>query len=250
MIKLTTFYFFLVVPLHAHHTSKGQRGKAEDGKFFREFELNQGNSMKMPDISNKMPPRSFLPLRLAKKLPFSTGKVGELLRVFGSDPLISNSTMATIIGQTLEECERLPSRGETKRCVASAEAMVDFAVEVLGKAATPMSTTGLGGSGMGVEVGLVERVQDGRITKSVSCHQSLFPYLVYYCHSVPYVRVYEVDLLHYQSKAKINRGVAICHLDTSAWGPGHAAFVVLGGGPGKIEVCHWIYEDDMTWVEP
>ncbi|KAJ9567935.1 hypothetical protein OSB04_003901 [Centaurea solstitialis] len=30
------------------------------------------------------------------------------------------------------------------------------------------------------------------------------------------------------------------------WSPGHGAFVALGSGPGRIEVCHWIFENDMT----
>ncbi|KAG2409389.1 Polygalacturonase-1 non-catalytic subunit beta AroGP1 Polygalacturonase [Vigna angularis] len=75
----------------------------------------------------------------------------------------------------------------------------------------------------------------GKVTKSVSCHHSLFPYLLYYCHSVPKVRVYEADLLDPESKAKINHGVAICHLDTTTWSPTHGAFVALGSGPGRIE---------------
>jgi hypothetical protein len=24
--------------------------------------------------------------------------------------------------------------------------------------------------------------------------------------------------------------------------------VALGSGPGHIEVCHWIFENDMTWT--
>ncbi|KAI4354422.1 hypothetical protein L6164_003284 [Bauhinia variegata] len=83
---------------------------------------------------------------------------------------------------------------------------------------------------------------------SVSCHQSLSPYILYYCHSVPKVRVYEANLLGRKTKAKINHGVAICHLDTTAWGPTQGAFMALGSDPGRIEVCHWIFENDMTWT--
>jgi hypothetical protein len=97
-------------------------------------------------------------------------------------------------------------------------------------------------------VGKVKGINGGKVTQSVSCHQSLFPYLLYYCHSVPKVRVYEADLLDTISKAKINHGIAICHLDTTAWSPTHGAFVALGSGPGHIEVCHWIFENDMTWT--
>jgi hypothetical protein len=24
--------------------------------------------------------------------------------------------------------------------------------------------------------------------------------------------------------------------------------VALGGKPGEVEVCHWIFEGDMTWT--
>jgi hypothetical protein len=33
------------------------------------------------------------------------------------------------------------------------------------------------------------------VTRSVSFHQSMFPYLVYYCHSVPKLKVYEAMLM-------------------------------------------------------
>ncbi|EXB82598.1 hypothetical protein L484_027776 [Morus notabilis] len=44
-------------------------------------------------------------------------------------------------------------------------------------------------------------------------------------------------MLDPNSKAKINHGVAICHLDTSAWSPTHGTFLTLGSNPGQIEVC-------------
>ncbi|RDY08403.1 Polygalacturonase-1 non-catalytic subunit beta, partial [Mucuna pruriens] len=64
---------------------------------------------------------------------------------------------------------------------------------------------------------------------------SLFPYLLYYCHSVPKVRLYQADILDPETKANINHGVAICHLDTTAWSPTHGAFLALGSGPGLEE---------------
>ncbi|KAJ6688142.1 POLYGALACTURONASE 1 BETA-LIKE PROTEIN 2 [Salix koriyanagi] len=82
-------------------------------------------------------------------------------------------------------------------------------------------------------IGSVKGINGGEVTKSVSCHQSLYPYLLYYCHSVPKVRVYEADIIDVESKERINRGVAICHLDTSAWSPDHGAFVALGSSPGE-----------------
>ncbi|GAB4845651.1 fungal class II heme-containing peroxidase [Ancistrocladus abbreviatus] len=217
----------------------------EEGKFFREAMLKPGTVIKMPDIRDKMPRRSFLPRSISSKLPFSTSKLGELKDIFHAE---SNSTIEHVMVNALAECERAPSRGETKKCVGSIEDMIDFAVSVLGHDVVVRTTENVNGSDQRVMIGSVRGINRGEVTKSVSCHQSLFPYLLYYCHSVPKVRVYEADILDSESKAKINDGVAICHVDTSAWSAGHGAFVALGSGPGLIEVCHWIFENDMTWT--
>ncbi|AQK52170.1 BURP domain-containing protein 12 precursor [Zea mays] len=217
----------------------------EPGKFFRERELVAGNRMPMPDIRDKMPPRAFLPRAIAARIPFEPNAVSE---AFG---LPLDTALGKAVASTVAECERAPSKGETKRCATSAEDVVDFAVEVLGDDIVVRSTASTAGGGGRVQLGAVAGVDGGRVTRSVSCHQSLFPYLVYYCHSVPKVRVYEADILAADgsgSGEKINRGVAICHLDTSDWSPAHGAFVALGGKPGEVEVCHWIFEGDMTWT--
>ncbi|KAK4376863.1 hypothetical protein RND71_003159 [Anisodus tanguticus] len=217
----------------------------EPGKFFREKMLKSGTVMPMPDIKDKMPKRSFLPRVIAAKLPFSTSKIGELKKIFHA---ADDSQVAKMIGDALSECERAPSAGETKRCVNSAEDMIDFATSVLGRNVVVRTTNNTKGSKGNIMIGSVNVINGGKVTKSVSCHQSLFPYLLYYCHSVPKVRVYQVDILDPNSKAKINHGVAICHVDTSMWGASHGAFLALGSGPGKIEVCHWIFENDITWA--
>ncbi|TKY58639.1 polygalacturonase non-catalytic subunit JP630 [Spatholobus suberectus] len=217
----------------------------EPGKFFREKMLKEGTVMPLPDIRDKMPQRSFLPRSILSKLPFSSSKVDELKRVF---KVSDNSSMDKMIMDSLGECERAPSVGETKRCVGSVEDMIDFATSVLGHNVAVWTTENVNGFNKNVMVGRVKGMNGGKVTKSVSCHQSLFPYLLYYCHSVPKVRVYEADLLDPESKAKFNHGVAICHLDTTAWSPTHGAFLSLGSAPGRIEVCHWIFESDMTWT--
>ncbi|XP_076892533.1 polygalacturonase 1 beta-like protein 2 [Bidens hawaiensis] len=218
----------------------------EPGKFFRESLLQTGTIMPMPDIRDKMPKRSFLPRVILSKLPFSSSKIADLQKIFHAED--SNSSMYRFIADSLSECERKPSVGESKRCVGSVEDMIDFATFVLGRDVVVRTTENTNGSGKTVKVGSVKKINGGKITKSVSCHQSLFPYLLYYCHSVPKVRVYEADLLGPSTGSKINHGVAICHIDTSAWSPTHGAFLSLGSGPGKIEVCHWIFENDMTWA--
>ncbi|XP_022738330.1 polygalacturonase 1 beta-like protein 3 [Durio zibethinus] len=217
----------------------------EPGKFFRESILKQGNVMVMPDIEDKMPERSFLPRRILSKLPFSTSHISEIREIFGA-PI--NSTMERVLVNALTECERPASRGETKRCVGSVEDMIDFATLVLGHNVTVRTTLNVKGSKQEIRIGEVKGINGGKVTKLVSCHQSLYPYLLYYCHSVPKVRAYEAEILEVESQSKINHGVAVCHLDTSAWSPSHGAFVALGSSPGRIEVCHWIFENDMTWT--
>ncbi|KAI8564715.1 hypothetical protein RHMOL_Rhmol03G0203000 [Rhododendron molle] len=95
-------------------------------------------------------------------------------------------------------------------------------------------------------IGKVRAINDGT---AVSCHQILFPYLLYYCHTVPEVRVYQAEILDPKTNIKINHAVALCHLDTSSWSADHGAFLALGYGPGKIEVCHWVFQNDMARVQ-
>ncbi|KAJ4973894.1 hypothetical protein NE237_007068 [Protea cynaroides] len=217
----------------------------EPGKFFRESMLKQGTVMPMPDIKDKMPKRSFLPRSIASKLPFSSSRISELKQIFHAS---DNSTMQKILQNTVKECERAPSPGETKTCAGSIEDMIDFTVSVLGQDVVVRTTENVEGSKKDVMIGTVKGINGGKITKSVSCHQSLYPYMLYYCHSVPKVKVYEADILDAKTKNKINHGIAICHIDTSSWSPTHGAFLALGSGPGLIEVCHWIFENDMTWA--
>ncbi|KAK8627382.1 hypothetical protein V6N13_134994 [Hibiscus sabdariffa] len=217
----------------------------EPGKFFREKMLKRGTVMPMPDIKDKMPERSFLPRTIVSKIPFSSSRIDELKLIFRAG---DNSTLEILMLEALKECERAPSPGETKRCVGSAEDMIDFATSVLGRNVEVRTTENVNGSKQNIKIGTVRGINGGKVTKSVSCHQSLYPYLLYYCHSVPKVRVYEADILDPNSMEKINHGVAICHLDTSSWSSNHGAFLALGSGPGRIEVCHWIFENDMTWT--
>ncbi|OAY75264.1 BURP domain-containing protein 12 [Ananas comosus] len=221
---------------------KSRWAAVEAGRFFRERELARGTEMAMPDIRDRLPPRAFLPRAIAARIPFAAAAVR------GAFAIPAETALGRAVADAVAECERPPSRGETKRCATSAEDVIDFAVEVLGSDVVVRSTESPAGAGGPVVVGEVRGVNGGAVTRSVSCHQSLFPYLVYYCHSVPKVRVYEADILAVRSRQRINRGVAICHLDTSDWSAAHGAFVALGGKPGEIEVCHWIFPGDMTWT--
>ena len=231
--------------LQKNYGGEFTKQRVEPGIFFRESMLKKGKVMPMPDINDKFPERSFLPRSISSKQPFSTLKVTELKHFFHAG---GNSTMETMIVKSLSECKGAPNPGETKRCVSSAEDMIDFAVSVLGRNIDILTTKNANGSKQNIMIGSIERINDGKVTNSVTCHQSLFPYLLYYCHSVPKVRVYQVDILDPNFKTKINNGVAICHVNTSDWSPTHEAFLALGSTPGRIEVCHWIFQNDLTWT--
>ena len=231
--------------LQKNYGGEFTKQRVEPGIFFRESILKKGKVIPMPDINDKLPERSFLPRSISSKQPFSTLKVTELKHFFHAG---DNSTMETMIVKSLSECKGAPNPGETKRCVSSAEDMIDFAVSVLGRNIDILTTKNVNGSKQNIMIGSIERINDGKVTNSVTCHQSLFPYLLYYCHSVPKVRVYQVDILDPNFKTKINNGVAICHMNTSDWSPTHEAFLALGSTPGRIEVCHWIFQNDLTWT--
>ncbi|KAG5536865.1 hypothetical protein RHGRI_024337 [Rhododendron griersonianum] len=90
----------------------------EPGKFFREYFLKEGTVMKIPNIRDKMPKRSFLPRVISSKLPFSTGELLESKRIFHAQ---NESSAERVLAHALSECKRSPSIGETKWCVGSIE---------------------------------------------------------------------------------------------------------------------------------
>ncbi|KAL6983651.1 hypothetical protein U1Q18_017031 [Sarracenia purpurea var. burkii] len=152
----------------AELTSTANSGKpvnrwVEPGKFFRERMLKTETVIPMPDIRDKMPKRSFLPRVISSKLSFSTSKLSDLKRIFHAG---DNSTMETILTEALSECEREPSQGETKRCVGSAEDMIDFATSVLGRNVVVRTTQNTDGSAKDVMIGSVKGINGGKGTGS------------------------------------------------------------------------------------
>ncbi|XP_056169071.1 polygalacturonase non-catalytic subunit AroGP2-like [Syzygium oleosum] len=115
----------------------------EPGKFFRESALKSENVMPMPDITNKMPKRSFLPRRISLKLQFSTLKLPQLNQIFRAK---ENSPMGKILARTIAQCESAAMYGEKKSCVSSIEDTIDFATAILGHDVMVLSTTSTGGS--------------------------------------------------------------------------------------------------------
>ncbi|XP_058746157.1 polygalacturonase 1 beta-like protein 3 [Vicia villosa] len=198
--------------------------------------MTVGSIIRMPNIKGYLPRQSLFTRSLLKKLPSASSEISQLLNVFNN---LSKTMM-----ESVKACHNPANTGEEKSCEVSFEGMLDFAKFILGRNITAHTTESVNGSYQNIIVGGVNVIGE----KSVTCHCSLFPYLMYYCHNVPGVRIYQVDIWEVKSKQKINNGVLVCHLDTISWSPAHVAFEVLGYGPGFIEACHWVFENDMVWI--
>ncbi|RHN54996.1 putative BURP domain-containing protein [Medicago truncatula] len=208
--------------------------------------LNEGVVMQMTDIRDKIHKRQFLSPTIIAKLPSLTTKNMNLLKQFFR--ISDNGATEKRMKETLENCERAPARGETIKCVRSMDEMEIFASSMLGPKVVLRKTLNVKGSGKNVMVGRVSRIQGGNVTESVTCHQEVFPVMLYFCHYIPMVRVYNVEILTLQ-RIKINQVVVVCHIDTSSSSRSHPAFLELGSAPGEIEVCHWIFQNDMSWTD-
>ncbi|XP_043705741.1 polygalacturonase-1 non-catalytic subunit beta-like [Telopea speciosissima] len=212
--------------------------------FFRESMVKEGDFMLIPDLRDPMSYKSFLPRSLASKIPFSFTRIEELKKIFG---VVDESNMDEYIQDTLEICEESPNiRGEQSICATSAEDLIDFVVEKLGNHVHIWSTESIEGSYENVTIGSVKLIYGNLSEPPALCHSQPFPFQVYYCHILPKVKVYAVDI---HARKKVNHAIMACHYDTSTWTPKHLAFKILGFGPGLIEVCHWIHENGVVWTK-
>ncbi|PSS17806.1 BURP domain protein [Actinidia chinensis var. chinensis] len=208
--------------------------------FFMEKDLKKGTKMTL-HFPQSTTPATFLPRRVAEKIPFSSEKMPEIMNYFSVKP---DSKEAEIMKNTVKECEEPGIKGEEKYCATSLESMVDFSTDKLGKNVQGVST----------EVDRETRLQKYSIAgvekmagdKAVVCHKQNYAYAVFYCHKTQTTKAYVVSLVGADgTKAK---AVAVCHTDTSAWNPKHLAFQVLKVKPGTVPVCHFLPEDHIVWV--
>ncbi|XP_058746166.1 polygalacturonase 1 beta-like protein 3 [Vicia villosa] len=232
----------LAKPPLTYHTykkqNKGFKGvkSVEEGLFFRQSMMTVGSIIRMQNIKDYIPRQSFFTRSILKKLPSASSEMSQLLKLFNN---LSKTMM-----ESVKVCHNPANTGEERSCEVSLKGMLDFAKFILGRNITAHTTESVNVSSQNIIVVGVNVIGE----KSVTCHRSWFPFLMCYCHSVPKVCIYQVDIWEVKSKQKINNGVAVCHLDTSSWSPTHVAFKVLGYGPGLIEACHWVFENDMVWI--
>ncbi|XP_057478591.1 BURP domain protein RD22-like [Actinidia eriantha] len=208
--------------------------------FFMEKDLKKGTKVTL-HFTKSTTQTTFLPRQIAKKIPFSSEKMPEIMNYFSVKP---DSKEAEIMKKTVKECEEPGIKGEEKYCATSLESMVDFITNKLGKNIQGVST----------EVDRETQLQKYGITgvekmagdKAVVCHKQDYAYTVFYCHKIQTTKEYVVSLVGADGKKA--KAVAVCHMDTSAWNPKHLAFQVLKVKPGTVPICHFLPEDNIVWV--
>nr|WKK54530.1 BURP [synthetic construct] len=215
--------------------------KGNVASFFLENDLLLGKTMKL-HFTNPITGAKFLPLDIAKSIPFASNKLPEILNRFNIEP---KSSDVEIVKQTISLCEGQKSiETEHKYCATSLESLIDFSRSKLGEDIKIYST----------EVD-EEIKQDYKIIKesivklgdkSVVCHKLNYMYAVYYCHHVHATKVY-MATLEGENGVKEN-AIAACHADTKGWNPKHLAFQLLNIKPGTDTICHFLSSDTLVLV--
>eukprot|EP01018_Ginkgo_biloba_P034252 Gb_24176 [translate_table: standard] len=210
---------------------------------FRQKKLVKGGEMKIEGITNPVWKRTFLPRELSSQLPFSTKQLPELLTILKID---RNSSMPQMMASTLEECEVI-RENEIKKCATSVEDMVDYATQLLGPQLSIVDTTRAAKLAEGETVTLVDvSLRSSEEDEAMGCHDIPFPYSVYYCHSIPKTKSYQVTWKG--ANNELIRAAAVCHMDTTDFDPAHPSFALLNMKPGEGEICHWLYNGNFIWV--
>lgn len=211
--------------------------------FFLQEDLQPGANKSMLFVRN-ITSSPFIPRREAQSIPFSTAKLPEILHRFSIEP---NSVKADAIRTTLGKCEAPEFEGERKFCATSLESMVESTMLVLSTRNVQAVSTAVSKDGTPRQLYSVAATGLRRLPGSdtVACHPSLYPYAVYYCHSVKRTRGYRVALTGKEG-TKVD-AVAVCHTETANWNSEHIAFQLLKVKPGAI-VCHILPQDHILWT--
>eukprot|EP01018_Ginkgo_biloba_P028314 Gb_06614 [translate_table: standard] len=202
--------------------------------FFPAKELKEGGEITLPDLHSPIPWKSFLPRNLAEMLPFSIPKFPEILRLFD---IGEGSNMSLNMMNTLNVCEGRAQEGEVGKCSSSIENMIEFVLSSLGSDVELLFHPTTVGSGMKAKVRKVVGREYVRGKPAVACHNFVFPYGVYYCHSIKGTRAFamELEVLHGKNKMGTYNGTALCHHFSN-------------GTAQEIVNCHLIYGQTLLWL--
>lgn len=213
------------------------------GLFFRPDELTAGTTLLYPALVNDLQGRTFLPAQLAAVMPFNGDKLASYMALL---EVPRGSSMAANMQNTLAFCNSKPADGEVRTCHSSIESMVDFAVAHLGSNVAAMSLDDSPSKSEKVRV-IRHVTLSPAHSASITCHDLMFPYLVYGCHVMQSSIVYDVELQRVNGSTF--HGISICHVDTRSWNSAHPAFATLHAQPGDGTICHWLPQNNFLWVQ-
>ncbi|EEE65419.1 hypothetical protein OsJ_20766 [Oryza sativa Japonica Group] len=189
----------------------------------------------------------FLHRNNSKHIPFSMKNITDILTMFS--PV--SATMADGIAATLQACEHTGMvHGEKAKCATSIESLLDVVVSSLGTKLVRALTPGAPMEGVPSLRYIVASATPVPNSQSMlACHDMLYPYKVFFCHTPKQTRLYQVSLVSGESGRPLIDGLlAVCHQNTSDWDTGHPFFHFMDVKPGETTACHFFGRGSIIWV--
>jgi len=216
-----------------HHGSDGELNLDEmNDIFFSANELREGGQITLPDLYS--PWKAFLPRNLSQLIPFATVALSDVLPSFG---ISERSKMALNMNITLSSCEAKPQPGEIYTCTASIEGMIEFVLSNLTSddnlelASHPAPTVDSGKKARVKNV--VKRLSGPSNRPPLACHRFVYPYGVFYCHSINGTSIFSMELEVLDNKGNNYNATALCHPNARSNGS---------------NFCHLILGDTLLWL--
>jgi len=197
--------------------------------FFSPKELREGGQITLPELYS--PWKAFLPQNLSQLIPFATVALSDVVSSFG---LSWSSNMTRNMNNTLIACEEKPAERETKTCTTSIEGMIEFVLSNFGSSdslelAFHPAFTGESGKKARVRK-VVERLSN---RPPLSCHRLVYPYGVFYCHTINGTLTLTMELEVLEKNGNIFNATALCHPSELSKGSFY---------------CHLILGDTLLWL--
>jgi len=197
--------------------------------FFSPKELREGGQITLPHLYS--PWKAFLPHNLSQLIPFATVALSDVVSSFG---LSWSSNMTRNMNNTLIACEEKPAEREIKTCTTSIEGMIEFVLSNFGSSDSLELTfhpafTGESGKKARVRK-VVERLSN---RPPLSCHRLVYPYGVFYCHTINGTLTFTMELEVLEKNGNIFNATALCHPSELSKGSFY---------------CHLILGDTLLWL--
>jgi len=202
--------------------------------FFSAEELREGGKITLPDLYS--PWKAFLPRNLSQMIRFFTGALSNVLSSFG---ISERSNMAMNMNMTLRACESKPQQGEIKMCTTSIQGMIEFVLSNLGSSDNvelvfhPAFKADSGKKARMSKV--VERLSGHSNRPPLACHRFVYPYGMFYCHSISGTSTFTMELEVLENNGNIYNATALCHPNTNR----HSK---------ESPYCHLFVGDSLLWL--